>query len=299
MKLEHSAVKSSASKLKFRTKAFIDGKFVNATSGKTYVSVNPATGKPLAKIASCDSADVDQAVKAARRSFEKGRLGQTLPGRTQAGALHFANLLEKNLGELASAGLPRCRQTHRRLPDHGRAGYGALFPLARRGDRQGIREGRPHRAGQCRADCPRTAGRGGRHPALEFPHSDGRLEARPHPGDGQQRGGQAGAADLPERSAPGRNRRRSRHSRRRAERRPRQWRRHRRRAVPSTWTWTRSPSPARPRWAGSSSNYSAESNLKRVVLELGGKNPQVVLGRCGRPRLYRAASRQLRVLEHG
>ena len=44
MKLEYSAVKSTARSLKFRTKAFINGKFVNARSGKTYVSLNPATG---------------------------------------------------------------------------------------------------------------------------------------------------------------------------------------------------------------------------------------------------------------
>ena len=46
MKLEHSDVKKTAGKLKFRTKAFIDGKFVNASAGKTYVSLNPATGLP-------------------------------------------------------------------------------------------------------------------------------------------------------------------------------------------------------------------------------------------------------------
>jgi proline racemase len=64
MKLEYSDVKKTAGKLKFRTKAFIDGKFANAASGKTYVSVNPATSQPLTHIASCDGADVDLAVNA-------------------------------------------------------------------------------------------------------------------------------------------------------------------------------------------------------------------------------------------
>ena len=63
MQLEYSNVKKTAGKLKFRTQAFIDGKFVNAASGKTYVSVNPATGQPLAHIASCDVAEVDLAVQ--------------------------------------------------------------------------------------------------------------------------------------------------------------------------------------------------------------------------------------------
>ena len=48
MKLEYSDVKNTAAKLQFRTKAFIDGKFVNTASGKTYASVNPANSQPLA-----------------------------------------------------------------------------------------------------------------------------------------------------------------------------------------------------------------------------------------------------------
>ena len=100
-KLESKAIRAAAAKLKFRTQAFIDGKFVNAGSGQTYVSVNPATGKPLAKIASCDSADVDRAVKAARRSFEKGVWSKRSPAERKHVLLHFADLLEQSLGELA------------------------------------------------------------------------------------------------------------------------------------------------------------------------------------------------------
>ncbi len=55
LKLESKAIKAAVPQLKFRTQAFIDGKFVNAASGQTYVSINPATGKPLAKIASCEA----------------------------------------------------------------------------------------------------------------------------------------------------------------------------------------------------------------------------------------------------
>ncbi|MCX6923620.1 MAG: aldehyde dehydrogenase family protein, partial [Verrucomicrobia bacterium] len=101
LKLESKAIKSAVAKLKFRTKAFIDGKFVNAASGQTYVSINPATGQPLAKIASCDSADVDRAVKAARRSFEAGVWAKRSPAERKHVLLHFADLLEQNLGELA------------------------------------------------------------------------------------------------------------------------------------------------------------------------------------------------------
>jgi gamma-glutamyl-gamma-aminobutyraldehyde dehydrogenase len=62
----------SAKELAFETKAFIDGKFVDAKSGKTFETLNPATGQVLAKVGECDSADVDSAVEAARRAFEAG-----------------------------------------------------------------------------------------------------------------------------------------------------------------------------------------------------------------------------------
>lgn len=53
-------------------KLFIDGKYVDAVSGKTFDSVNPATGEVIAKVAEADYADVDLAVKAARKAFDEG-----------------------------------------------------------------------------------------------------------------------------------------------------------------------------------------------------------------------------------
>lgn len=100
-KLEAKAIKAAVPQLKFRTQAFIDGRYVNATSGKTYVSINPATGKPLAQIAACEAADVDAAVKAARRSFEQGVWAQRPPAERKHVLLRFADLIEENLGELA------------------------------------------------------------------------------------------------------------------------------------------------------------------------------------------------------
>ena len=51
----------------------IDGKWVNAVSGKTFPTYNPATGEVLAQVAEGDKQDVDIAVKAARKAFESGR----------------------------------------------------------------------------------------------------------------------------------------------------------------------------------------------------------------------------------
>jgi phenylacetaldehyde dehydrogenase len=49
---------------------FIDGAWVDARSGKTFETLNPATGETLATVAEGDVADIDLAVRAARRAFE-------------------------------------------------------------------------------------------------------------------------------------------------------------------------------------------------------------------------------------
>lgn len=51
---------------------FIGGKWVDAESGKTFESINPATGETHAIVAEAGTADVDKAVAAARKAFESG-----------------------------------------------------------------------------------------------------------------------------------------------------------------------------------------------------------------------------------
>src|ERR1700758_4280200 len=53
-------------------KMLINGKWVNAASGKTFPTYNPATGEVLAQIAEGDREDVEQAVRAARKAFDSG-----------------------------------------------------------------------------------------------------------------------------------------------------------------------------------------------------------------------------------
>jgi aldehyde dehydrogenase (NAD+) len=53
-------------------KLFINGEFVDAQSGETFETLNPATGEVLTRVAAADRADVDKAVAAARRAFESG-----------------------------------------------------------------------------------------------------------------------------------------------------------------------------------------------------------------------------------
>ncbi len=51
---------------------FIGGKWVDAASGKTFPTINPATGETLTAVAQGDERDVDAAVQAARKAFESG-----------------------------------------------------------------------------------------------------------------------------------------------------------------------------------------------------------------------------------
>ncbi len=93
--------KENAEKLKFRSRAFIDGQFVEADSKKTFESVNPATGAVLADVSECDAADVDKAVAAGRRAFEDGRWARLAPGGRKDVLLKLAGLIRENLPELA------------------------------------------------------------------------------------------------------------------------------------------------------------------------------------------------------
>ena len=87
--------------LKFRTQAFIDGRYVDAASGATFDTVNPATGKLLAKVAAGDSEDVERAVAAARSAFRRGVWAQLAPAKRKKVLLRFAEAILANREELA------------------------------------------------------------------------------------------------------------------------------------------------------------------------------------------------------
>lgn len=99
--LSHKDWIGKASAIHFRDRAFIDGKTVAARSGRTFASVNPATGEVLAEVASCGEEDIDLAVVAARRSFNAGVWSRTSPAHRKEVLLRLAQLLRENLHELA------------------------------------------------------------------------------------------------------------------------------------------------------------------------------------------------------
>ncbi len=91
----------TAERLDIRTQAFIDGSYVDAASGATFAAVNPATGETLAEVASCDVADVDRAVAAARTAFEDRRWAGMPPATRKKILLRLAELMLENAEELA------------------------------------------------------------------------------------------------------------------------------------------------------------------------------------------------------
>ncbi|KJS43902.1 aldehyde dehydrogenase [Roseovarius sp. BRH_c41] len=90
-----------AATIDFPTGAFIDGRSRPAISGKTFASLNPATGATLAEIAACGAEDVELAVTKARAAFDDGRWSRLHPSERKAVLIRLAKLITRNARELA------------------------------------------------------------------------------------------------------------------------------------------------------------------------------------------------------
>ena len=85
-----------------QTKCLINGKWVPAESGKTFETLNPATGEVIASVAAGDKADVEKAVNAARKAFDSGPWTRKMSARERGRCIaKLADLVEKNKDELA------------------------------------------------------------------------------------------------------------------------------------------------------------------------------------------------------
>ena len=82
-------------------RAFIAGQRCAAASNETFPTLNPSTGKALADIARCDAKDIDRAVVAARDAFESGVWSKAAPAQRKAVLLRLAQLIDENADELA------------------------------------------------------------------------------------------------------------------------------------------------------------------------------------------------------
>jgi len=93
--------KAVAAGLTFPTQAFIDGGFRAAVSGKKFDTINPATGDVIAQVAACASADVDVAVEKAREAFDDGRWSKMHPSERKDVLIKLTKLIKRNARELA------------------------------------------------------------------------------------------------------------------------------------------------------------------------------------------------------
>lgn len=90
-----------AGELRFPNKALIDGKFVDSRSGKCFTTINPANGRPITEITSCGAEDVLTAEAAARKAFDDGRWAKMPPQERKSILLRFSQLLLDRADELA------------------------------------------------------------------------------------------------------------------------------------------------------------------------------------------------------
>jgi len=82
-------------------KMFIDGKWVEAASGKTFPTYNPATGEVMAQVAEGDREDINRAVKAARKAFDGGPWPEMTASERGRLIWKLADLIEQHLEEFA------------------------------------------------------------------------------------------------------------------------------------------------------------------------------------------------------
>jgi acyl-CoA reductase-like NAD-dependent aldehyde dehydrogenase len=92
---------SRALSLKARGEAVIDGQRVAAIDGTTFASLSPIDGRKLALVAAGEARDVDAAVKVARIAFERGDWSHQAPAARKRALQRFAELIEAATEELA------------------------------------------------------------------------------------------------------------------------------------------------------------------------------------------------------
>ncbi len=169
---------------------FINGQWVDAASGKTFETPNPATGETLARVAEGDAEDINRAVSAARAAFETGPWSRMTPSDRGRIIWRIGDLILEHHDELAQLesldnGKPFAVAQAADVPlaadlFHYMAGWATKI------EGNTINISVPYMPGRqlpllhaARADRRRRAD----HP-LELPAADGRVEARPRPDHG-------------------------------------------------------------------------------------------------------------------
>jgi len=100
----YTPVKIHANKmdLEFPNQLFIDGKFVDSSDGKVLNTINPATEELICEVQCAGPADVDKAVESAEVAFYEGEWGKMNPSDRKNLLNKLADLMEDNIEELAT-----------------------------------------------------------------------------------------------------------------------------------------------------------------------------------------------------
>lgn len=98
--LTHAEYQALAGAMDFPQCAFVDGKYLRGT-GPKMATVNPATGEDLCEIVTSSAADVDLAVSKAREAFDQGRWAKLHPSERKDVLIKLCKLITRNRRELA------------------------------------------------------------------------------------------------------------------------------------------------------------------------------------------------------
>jgi acyl-CoA reductase-like NAD-dependent aldehyde dehydrogenase len=92
---------SLADDLEIESRAFINGRYVDAVSGETRESISPRNGRKLADVANCGIEDAENAIRIARRTFESGVWSSMAPADRKMVLVRWAELIDANCEEIA------------------------------------------------------------------------------------------------------------------------------------------------------------------------------------------------------
>ncbi len=98
--LSHEEYRQIAGDLSLPSNAHINGKFTPAKSGDTFDTYNPATGDLLGRVASCGKEDVGYAVKKAKQAFESGVWSKLDPSERKHRMIRLVKLMTRHRHEL-------------------------------------------------------------------------------------------------------------------------------------------------------------------------------------------------------
>jgi gamma-glutamyl-gamma-aminobutyraldehyde dehydrogenase len=99
--LSTSDWQARAARLRYETRHFIDGKYVDSVKKGRFTVINPATGAPLCEVSAGTHEDIDAAVAAAKKAYYSRSWSRKAPRDRMAVLMSFARLIEENTERFA------------------------------------------------------------------------------------------------------------------------------------------------------------------------------------------------------